>query len=54
MKLYMKSTEKYIANGSTFQSYEEVEEYAKQLGLRITNTETIKKGVYLITLNKLI
>ena len=48
----MKTKERYITNGTIFSSYEEVEEYASKLGMRITNTETIRKGVYLITLNK--
>jgi hypothetical protein len=47
----MKTKERYIANGKIFASYEEVEQYAKEQGLRITNTETIRKNVYLITLN---
>lgn len=43
----------YIANGNFFNSYEEVEKYAKEKGLRITNTEALhtKKGIHhLITL----
>lgn len=44
--------EKYIANGRHFSTYEEAETYAGTLGLRITNTETIRKGVYLLTLSK--
>lgn len=47
----MKTKEKYIADGKFFASYEEVEQYAKEKGLRITNTETIKKNVFLISLN---
>lgn len=47
-----KTKEKYIANGKSFNSYEEVVSYAAWLELRITNTETIRKGVYLISLNK--
>lgn len=48
----MKTKGKYIADGKHFESYEKVENYAKELGMRITNTETIRKGVYLISLNK--
>lgn len=43
--------ETYIANGKHFHSYEKVVEYAKQNSLRVSNTETIRPGVYLITLN---
>lgn len=42
--------ETYIADGSKFKSMEEVEAYAKKKGLRVVNTETIRKGVYLIDL----
>lgn len=45
-------TEKYIADGIIFHSYGEVETYAKLNGYRVTNTETLRKGVYLITLNR--
>lgn len=48
----MKSKEKYIANGRFFHSFEEVEEYAKSIGMRITNTETVRKNTFLISLNK--
>ncbi len=40
--------EKYICNGRTFYSMEEVEAYAKANGWRVVNTETLRKGVYLI------
>ena len=43
----------YITNGHFFNSYEDVEKYAKEKGLRIVNTETLhtKKGIrHLITL----
>jgi hypothetical protein len=43
--------EKYIANGQTFSSYEDVVKYAASISCRVANTETIRKGVYLITLN---
>ncbi len=43
--------EKYIANGKIFYSYGEVIEYAKENNLRVSNTQTIKKHTYLITLN---
>ena len=48
----MKTKEKYIANWHFFSTYEGVEEYARENDLRITNTETIRKNTYLITLNK--
>jgi hypothetical protein len=49
----MKKIEKYIANGKYFTSYEDVENYAKANGYRITNTETIRKNVYLISLSSI-
>lgn len=45
-------TKKYIANGFYFVSFEAVEEYAAMNGLRIANTETIRRNTYIITLNK--
>jgi len=53
VKMSKKTT--FIANGSHFPSMEKVEEYAKQKGLRVTNTETIHRKnmvIHLITLNK--
>lgn len=40
--------EKYICNGKTFASYEDVMDYCDKRGFRITNTTTMRKGVYLI------
>lgn len=43
----------YKADGKTFNSFEEVEQYAKNSGYRIVNTETIKRkgaNIYLIDL----
>lgn len=37
-----KSSPLYIANGKFFISYEKVEEYAKENGWRISNTEKVK------------
>ena len=48
-----KTTSKYIANGHTFYSYEDVEKYAEKNGYRITNTVTIKKGFTLISLTSI-
>jgi hypothetical protein len=45
-------TEKYICDGRIYESFDECENYAKFKGLRITNTETIRKNTFLITLNK--
>ena len=45
--------EKYICNGKTFASYENVVEYAASINCRVTNTTTIKKNTYLITLQGL-
>lgn len=51
----MKKQETFIADGRFFNSYEEVEEYARMNGYRISNTEVLKtkKGTkHLISLNK--
>ncbi len=51
----MKKTEKYIADGQIFDTFEEVVGLAKKSGLRITNTETLKtkRGKrHIIALNK--
>jgi len=48
----MKNQEKYIADGRFFKTFQEVEDYAKSIGMRITNTETIRKNTFLISLNK--
>jgi len=42
----------YVADGRRFKSFEEVLTYASSIGLRVVNTETIRKGVHLITLSK--
>jgi hypothetical protein len=50
----MKTIELFKADGRTFQTYEEVEKYARENGYRITNTQCIKtKGrrVHLIDLS---
>ena len=49
----MKTTEKYICNGSTFTSYENAVEYCAQNNYRITNTKTLKMGVYLLTVTSI-
>lgn len=43
-------TETYIADGRKFKTMEEVEAYAKSKGYRVVNTETIRKGTYVIDL----
>lgn len=48
----MKKQEKYIADGRFFKTFQEVEEYSKLKNMRITNTETIRKDTFLISLNK--
>lgn len=45
--------EKYIVNGQTFKSYDEVVSYCEKNNFRVTNTETIRKNVFLITVNSL-
>lgn len=45
--------EKYICNGRYFKSYDEVIAYAASINCRVSNTETIRKNTYLITLNAL-
>lgn len=42
-------TETYIVDGRKFKSYDEVIEYCEKNNFRVTNTETIYKGIYLIT-----
>ena len=49
----MKTKEKFIVNGKIFNTYEEVVEYNKLFNFRVTNTETIKKGVYLISVTSI-
>jgi hypothetical protein len=47
--------ELYLCNGRILNSYDECEQYANSLAMRITNTETIrtKKGTrYIVTINK--
>lgn len=41
---------KYICNGKIFRSYDDVVTYAASINCRVSNTQTIKKGTYLITL----
>lgn len=48
-----KVKEKYFCNGHTFLSYESVVIYAASINCRVSNTETIAKGKYLITLTSL-
>lgn len=45
--------EKYIVNGQTFKSYEEVVTYCEKNNFRVTNTETIRKNTYLISITSL-
>ena len=49
----MKTNEKYIVNGKVYESYEDVIEYCKENNYRVTNTETIKKNKFLITITNL-
>lgn len=42
--------ETYICNGKYFASFTEVEQYAASINCRVSNTETLKKGIYLISL----
>lgn len=43
--------ETYICNGRNFYSYDECVNYAASINCRVSNTQTVKKGVYLITLS---
>lgn len=47
----MKKKEKYLCNGKTFNSHTEVVKYCEENGWRVASTETIRRGVYLITVN---
>lgn len=42
---------KYICNGRKMNSYEDVLDYCSKHKFRITNTETIAKGVCLISVS---
>jgi hypothetical protein len=42
--------ERFIANGMFFPSHEAVEEYARLNDYRISNTQTIRRGTFLVTL----
>ena len=45
--------ETYICNGHYFHSYDEVVAYATSIDCRVTNTQTVSKNKYLITLSGL-
>ena len=45
--------EKYIVNGHTFPTYEDVVEYNKKNNFKTTGTATVKKNVFVITVNKI-
>lgn len=45
--------ETYICNGRTFPSYEKAVEYAASINCRVSNTQTVKKFTYLLTLQTL-
>ena len=46
-------TEKYILNGHTFPSYDLAVEYAAQNNWRISNTQKIGIGIYLLTVSSI-
>jgi len=45
--------EKYIVNGQTFKTYDEVIAYCERNNFRVTNTETIRENVYLISVSSI-
>lgn len=45
--------ESYIVNGKTFSSYDEVIDYCKENNYHIQQTQTVKKGKFLIFVNSL-
>jgi hypothetical protein len=45
--------EQFILNGRKFKSYDLAVEYAANRGWRITNTQTIGKGIYLLTVSSI-
>lgn len=47
----MKAKEIYIVNGRKFSDFESALTYCESKNFRITKTETIRKGVYLITVS---
>jgi hypothetical protein len=40
--------ERFIADGRTFKTYEEVEKYARENHYRITNTQAVNHGTKLV------
>ena len=46
-------TDKYIVNGCIFTTFEQVIEYNKINGYRVTATETINKNTFLISITKI-
>ncbi len=45
--------ETYIVNGRKFKTYDEVIAYCTENNFRVTNTETIKNSVFLITVTSI-
>lgn len=45
--------EKYIVNGEIFNSYKDVVDYCSKNGYRVTNTETVRKNTYVISITRL-
>jgi hypothetical protein len=44
---------KYLCNGRSFVSYGDVIAYCELNNFRVTNTQTVKHGVYLITVTSI-
>jgi hypothetical protein len=45
--------ETYIINGRQYTSYEDAIAYCKKQGFRVTNTSTLKVGIYLLTVTNI-
>lgn len=43
--------QKFICNGQFFKSYDDVIAYCEKNNFRVTNTQAIRKNVYLITVS---
>lgn len=49
----MKHKETYICDGKFFDSYDDVVTYAASINCRVSNTQTVGKNKFLITLSGL-
>lgn len=45
--------QKFICNGQSFKSYDDAIAYCEKNNFRVTNTQTIKKNTFLISITSL-